>query len=133
MKHMNVVLYTMMVGALAVGLWITITLRRENRQLAVKAQKYDEICGGVKAALYVDMTLLHDTDDPPRLTQKQVDDHRHLLYERVGNTIGGDDSLVMLGRCLPNPFPMDAWRDCAAVNNDVCLRALLKQAYESIP
>lgn len=115
--------------ALAIAAYFIIALRRENSELKPRALKYDEICAGVKSALWVDITMLHDTDDPPRLTPQQVEDDRKHLLARVGSTIGGDDSYVMLGRCMPQPFPMDAWRAC---RDDACLRAILKQAMDSI-
>jgi hypothetical protein len=63
------------------------------------------------------------------LTPQQVEDDRKHLLARVGSTIGGDNSYVMLGCCMPQPFPMDAWRAC---RDDACLGAILKQAMDSI-
>ena len=126
----NSVIIVVCAVVLGSGAYAIISLHRENNRLEPRALKYDEICAGVKSALWVDIKLLHDTDDPPRLTPKQVEDDRRLLYGRVGSTIGGDDSYVMLERCMPHPFPMDAWRAC---HDDACLRATLKQAMDSIP
>lgn len=110
--------------------YIAITLSRKVDRLEPRAKKYDELCESVRSALHTDITLLHDTDNPPWLTPQQVDDDRRTLYRRVGSTSGGDDSYAMLGRCMPHPFPMDAWRAC---HDDACLRATLKQAMDSIP
>jgi hypothetical protein len=125
-----IVMFTLALGGAA---YMLINLKRENNRLEPRAKKYDEICAAVKSALWVNMTLLHDTDNPPRLTPAQVETDRRMLYEKVGATIGGDDSYVMLQRCMPQPFPMDAWDGCRSKNDDVCLRRILKQAMESIP
>lgn len=117
---------------ISISFLLYLSVSRQNliTELEPRAKKYDEICNGVRWALHTDMGLLHDTDDPPRLTSKQVEDERRHLYERVGNTIGGDDSYVMLERCMPHPFPLDAWRACSS---DPCLRTVLQQAMDSIP
>lgn len=135
MKHMIAVMYVMMAIVLIVGTWIIITLKRENNRLEPKAKKYDEICSGVKAALWVDRTLLHgpEESDWMAVTAKEIEDDRQMLFRKLGATIGGDDSYVMLQRCLPQPFPMDTWRGCIATNDNVCLRALLQQAHDAIP
>jgi len=130
MKHMTAVMIVMTAIVLASAAFTTISLKREVNRLEPKAKKYDEICGGVRGALRTDITLLHDTDNPAWMTPKQVEDDRRALYRRVGSTVGGDDSYVMLQRCMPSPFPMEAWRSC---DNDVCLRAILQQAHDSIP
>jgi hypothetical protein len=122
-----------LIAALVVVFTLVIKANREADRLAPLARKYNEICGGVKAALWVDMTMLHDTGDPQQLTPEQVDEDRRALFRKVGATIGGDDSFVMLQRCIPQPFPMDAWRRCIAANDYACLRALLQQAHDAIP
>lgn len=116
--------------AIVAMVYINTTLNRQVDRLTPKAKKYAEICGAVKAALLTDRSMIHDTDNPAWLTPQQIEDERRHLYDRVGNARGGDDSKVMLDRCMPQPFPMDAWRACT---DDACLRMILKQAMDSIP
>lgn len=103
-------------------LYVLVTKRQLQAEidvLAPQARKYQEICGGVKAALRVDRTLLRSERE------------RDLVVARLaGNQ--GDDSFVMLERCLPAPFPMEAWERCRANNNYECMETLLGSAEASI-
>lgn len=133
MIYAKVIGVVALVVAIATMVHVNVSLDREVDRLVPLAKKYGEICGGVKAALWVDTTKLHDTEDSAWLTPKEIEDDRKALFRRVGATIGGDDSYVMLQRCMPKPFPMDAWRSCIAANDNVCLRGVLTQAMDSIP
>jgi hypothetical protein len=102
------------------SLFAVMHYERRLDKLEPLAQKYRSICGGVKAALYVDRRMLHSPRD------------REILIGKFAGTCG-DDSYVMLERCLPAPFPMEAWNGCSTRGDDTCLEALLKQAEDSIP
>jgi len=95
-------------------------LQREIDTLTPRAHKYQEICHGVKAALRVDRTLL------------QSERERDLVVSRIAGDRGGDDSFIMLERCLPMPFPIEAWERCRASNDVPCMITLLQRAENSI-
>lgn len=95
-------------------------LQREIDTLAPQARKYQEICRGVKAALRVDRTLL------------QSERERDLVVARIAGDRGGDDSFIMLERCLPMPFPIEAWDRCRMGNDVPCMIALLQRVEDSI-
>ena len=105
--------------AVEVGRGIYFELRAD--ELAPIAQKYRSICGGVKATLFVDRRMLHTNDH-----------ERDVLLGRLGGDCG-DDSAVMLERCLPEPFPMEKWRRCVETHDVTCLDAMLAAAEASIP
>lgn len=93
---------------------------RRARLLEPMAVKYEEICGGVRATLYVDRQLLRNVHD------------REIILGKFGGSCG-DDGFVMLERCLPKPFPRAAWDACVERHDDECLAAMLKTAEESLP
>ena len=95
-------------------------LQREIDTLTPRAHKYQEICHGVKAALRVDRVLL------------QSERERDLVVARVAGDRGGDDSFIMLERCLTMPFPIEAWERCRASNDFPCMIGLLQRAEDSI-
>ena len=95
-------------------------LQREIDTLAPQARKYQEICRGVKAALRIDRALL------------QSERERDLVVTRVAGDHGGGDSFLMLERCLPIPFPIEAWDRCRTGNDVPCMIALLQRVEDSI-
>ena len=103
---------------MAVSMFRMIYFEDRLDEIAPQAQKYRSICGGVKATLFVDRRLLHSD--------------RQVMIDRFGGSCG-DDSAVMLERCLPEPFPMAAWRRCVEVHDDNCLDMILDSAEVSIP
>lgn len=130
MKNVSVISIVAIAVIACVGTYATVTLQHKVDRLEPKATRYAEICDGMRWALHTDMTLLHDIDDPSRLTPAQMEQDRRHLYDRVGSYASSPPMALMLERCTSRPFPMIAWRACS---NDACLRTILKQAMDSIP
>lgn len=97
-------------------------LQHEIDTLAPQARKYQEMCRGVKVALRGDRTLL----------QSERERERDLVVARVAGDHGGGDSFLMLERCLPMPFPIEAWRRCRESNDVPCMIALLQRVENSV-
>lgn len=109
----------MLVAVAVMFIFLERRLQREIDTLAPQARKYQEICGGVKAALRVDRALL------------QSDRERDLVVARIAGD-RGDDSFIMLERCLPMPFPLEAWERCRASNDVPCMIELLQRVENSV-
>lgn len=122
----NVARKALIASSLLIALSVSYSIRtgcqqqRQIDELEPQARKYQEICGAVKNALHIDQTFLHTEAD------------RELLRQRIGSD-RGDESYVMLERCMPFPFPMESWDVCLAGRDVACLSTLLRRAEESIP
>lgn len=113
------VLFAAMSFAIA-GLTLRLVARESKiEELTPLAQRYRSICLGVRSQLAQDRRLL---------------DNLHAREKMLSSFAGacGDDSFVMLERCLPQPFPMEAWERCASDHDDGCLARILESAERSI-